>query len=113
MPLKPEAIDRIQKKYSYLINYVSNDPTEPIDPITYRDSSGDSLLHIAAHRGDENTVVELLEAGMNINILGDMGSTPLHYAARGPHKGTIALLLKCGARTDIKDEFGEVPAIVL
>lgn len=109
MNISIDDVRKIQKKYSDLINYTSEKFDDPIDPISYRDSSGDSLLHIAVQRGDIDTVIALLGFGLDINILGDMGYTPLHYAASSKNRVMFDLLQKHGARTDIRDEFGNMP----
>ncbi len=109
MILSSETITSLQKKYDYLINYESSNPTDPIDPVTYVDSNGDSLLHIAAQRGDLDTVTLLVEAGMDINQKGDMGYTALHYAYNGQHSKTIEFLKLRGAMTEIENEFGKKP----
>jgi ankyrin repeat protein len=107
--LDAEITAEIQQKYFYLTNYESDDPTDAIDPLTYVDSNGDSLLHIAAQNGDATTIGLLLDAGLDVNQLGDMYSTPLHYAHQGGHQQAIELLLSRGAATDICNAFGKVP----
>jgi ankyrin repeat protein len=104
-----EDLSEIRKKYSDLINYSAEKIDDPIDIFSYRDSSGDAILHIAAQRGDIDTIKILLAAGLDINMQGDMGYTPLHYAALSKNGEMFDLLQKYGARTDIKDEFGNVP----
>ena len=107
--LSDEAIAELQKKYDYLINYDSVDPTDPIDPLTYVDSNGDNLLHIAAQLGDVNTIALLVDAGVNINQKGDMGFTALHYAYDGKYSRAIEFLLAHGASAEIENEFGKRP----
>jgi ankyrin repeat protein len=107
--LSPGDIAQMQNRYSYLVNYQADDPTTPIDPMAYRSSDGDSLLHIAAQNGDAQTVELLLKAGIDPNLLGDMGSTPLHYAKANQRTETARLLISYGARADIRNEFGKVP----
>lgn len=109
MKLNDDAIAQLQTKYDYLINYDSSDPTDPIDPLTYIDSNGDNLMHIAAQLGDVNTIAMLVAAGMNINQEGDMGSTALHYAYRGKHASAVDFLLAHGASSDIENAFGKLP----
>jgi hypothetical protein len=109
MKLSDEAIEKLQKKYDYLINYDSIDPTDPIDPLTYVDSNGDNLMHIAAQLGDLNTITLLVDAGMNINQKGDMDSTALHYAYDGKHSHVVEFLLAHGASTEIENGFGKLP----
>ena len=107
--LSDRDVSNLQESYRDLINYHSDDPGDPIDPMTYRDSGGDSLLHIAAYRDDRKVVDLLLSAGMDPNLLGDMGRTPLHIACSRNHKAIAQSLMQWGAATDIVDEFGERP----
>jgi uncharacterized protein len=107
MTMSKEEVARIQEAYTEFL--YDEDVDEPIDLISYRAADGDSLLHIAALRADEATLVSLLDAGMDVNIQGDLGYTPLHYAAE--NKDLITLFLRYGARTDIKNEFGDTPDI--
>lgn len=106
MTISNSQLIEIQGRYADLLNYQSDDPTTPIDPLTYVDSNGDSLLHIASQRGDLVTVSLLLDEGVNANLRGDMGNTPLHYAKS---KEIANALLEKGASSDLKNEFGEKP----
>lgn len=108
MKISEAEIDELRKKYHYLVNYESDDPGAPIDPVTYVDSNGDTLLHIASQNGDLRTIEVLLKAGMNVNQIGDMGSTPLHYAE---NDDVANFLLAHGASKSISNEFGELPRI--
>jgi ankyrin repeat protein len=93
--------------FSDLINYESDDPTAPIDPVTYRAPDGDTCLHIAALRGDVRSTTLLIKAGVDVNASGDMDSTPLHYA---DDPQIIGLLLAAGASNSAKDGFGRTPS---
>jgi ankyrin repeat protein len=104
-------VAEIRERYSGLLNFSSEDIFEPIDPVSYKNAEGDTLLHIAAFAGDERTVSRLLAAGCDPNAVGDMGDTALHYAARRGHTGVVALLKQHGARDDIPNEFGSVPNV--
>lgn len=106
MRLTPEQIVSLQRAYSDLMNYDGEDPTAPIEPATYRAPDGDRLIHIAALRGDIETVELLLAAGEDINAAGDMGDTPAHYAAMGDHRKLFDLLLSRGADQTLRNEFG-------
>ncbi|CCF97526.1 ankyrin repeat domain-containing protein [Ralstonia solanacearum] len=108
MKLTKAENGELQEKYSYLTNYEAEDPDAPIDPLTYVDSNGDALLHIAAQRGDTRTVEVLLTAGVDVNLLGDMGNTALHYAQTVE---MIHLLLAHGASAEICNEFGKPPML--
>jgi ankyrin repeat protein len=107
MKLTEAETKEVQAKYSYLTNYERDDPEAPIDPLTYVDSNGDALLHIAAQQGDIRTVEMLLRAGVDTDLLGDMGNTALHYAQT---EEIAHLLLKYGASAAIPNEFGKLPA---
>jgi ankyrin repeat protein len=106
MNLSAAEIEELQKTYSHLVNYESEDPEAPIEPFTYVDSNGDSLFHIAAQQGDLRTIELLLRAGVDVNQLGDMGCTALHYAKT---KDVASLLLAHGASREIRNEFGKLP----
>jgi ankyrin repeat protein len=106
MKLSDAEISEIRKKYSHYGNYESEDPDAPIDPLSYVDSNGDSLLHIASRLGDIQTVELLLKGGMDVNLIGDMGNTPLHYAKNAE---VATLLMAHGASRDIYNEFGKQP----
>jgi ankyrin repeat protein len=108
-PLSESEIAEIRERYRDQLNYQSDDVHAPWDPTTYLDSGGDTLLHIAAMRGDGHTVSLLLNAGVDPNAAGEMGYRPLHYAFRNKHRAVISLLMERGARTDIRNEFGKAP----
>ncbi|MEP3245726.1 MAG: ankyrin repeat domain-containing protein [Sneathiella sp.] len=72
-----------------------------------RDLDGDTPLHILMHRGHNYGCHLLIEAGADVNAIGDLGLTALHYAIRRENEEMITLLLKAGARQDITCEFGE------
>src|SRR5690242_2610644 len=107
MTLTEAEVQELQAKYSYLTNYEAEEPDAPIDPLSYVDSNGDALLHLAAQRGDVRTVELLLRAGIDVNQIGDMGNTALHYAQT---EEMARLLLRHGASADVCNEFGKRPA---
>ena len=74
-----------------------------------RDVDGDTPLHVMAMRGDRYACQALVDAGADVDAVGDMGQTPLHIAITYDHIEIIDLLLRAGARTDIVSEFGETP----
>jgi ankyrin repeat protein len=110
MNLNLNEIAEIQARYYYLTNYDKDDPGAPIDPVTYVDSNGDALLHIASAAGDVRTVELLIKAGVRIDLLGDMDNTALHYAKSKGHEDVAKLLIDHGANTEIENRFGQ-PAI--
>ena len=69
-------------------------------------------LHFAAEDGNLNKVIELLEAGYDINAFDeDLAHTPLHRAARAGDVGIVKFLISAGAEVNIRDEnnIGETP----
>lgn len=107
MTLTEAEIRELQTRYSYLTNYEAAEPDAPIEPLSYVDSNGDTLLHIAAQRGDLHTIKLLLRSGVDVNRPGDMGNTALHYAKV---QEVAQLLLEGGAAVDVCNEFGKKPA---
>lgn len=78
---------------------------KPVDLLS-RDTDGDSPLHVLVWRGDDRGIDVLIEAGIDVNTVGDMGETPLHVAIRQKNSRAAAALIRAGARTDIRSEFG-------
>ena len=93
--------------FSDLVNYDAEDPLQPVDPVTYLTPEGDSCLHIAAGRGNLQAVRLLVEAGLDVNLRGDLGNTPLHYARKGAHGEVVQFLINKGATPGLENELGE------
>ena len=55
-------------------------PDERPVAIDHRASDGDTPLHALAWRNDVEGAEVLVEAGADVNAVGDMGETPLHVA---------------------------------
>jgi ankyrin repeat protein len=104
--LLPSEQAELQTAFADLLNYESDDPTDPIDPLRYVAPDGDTCLHLAARRGNLRAVELLVKAGLDIDQPGDMGSTPLHYASKPE---IISFLLANGASTATRNEFGQLP----
>ncbi len=114
MRLTPKQKSWLQEAYNGLSNfedgvYVEGDPLARINPTTWKSPEGDRLIHIAALRGDLTAVELIVNAGEDLNAIGDMGQTPAHYAAMAQHKTVFDFLIGRGANTTIVDEFGETP----
>jgi uncharacterized protein len=77
--------------------------------IDSRDASGDTPLHVMAWRKDRHGVKLLIEAGADVNAIGDMSEAPLHIAVRAEDLENVETLLRAGAKTDIRSEFDETP----
>lgn len=87
------------------------DAASLVDPAA-RNSEGDTLLHLAAFRGSEDDVRELVALGSVINARGDHGMTALHYAAISGHTDVAEALLSLGADRSLPDDFGQSAAKV-
>jgi ankyrin repeat protein len=73
------------------------------------DVEGDTPLHVMLWRGDIHAAKSLIEAGADLNAVGDMSETPLHVATRKGNLEIIALLLDKGADPDVTSEFNQTP----
>lgn len=80
-------------------------------PVTVdsRDVDGDTPLHVMVRRGDAYAVRQLIEAGADVQAVGDMSETPLHIALRLPDLTIAAALLAAGASVTPISEFGQSP----
>lgn len=105
-----EDFDYLKNAFADLINYSADDPVKPVDPLTYLTPEGDSCLHYAVLRGDFRAVKLLVDAGLDVNLRGDLGSTPLHYARMTSHqniKDIEDFLISHGAKLDVINELGQ------
>jgi ankyrin repeat protein len=84
-------------------------PDERPVAIDHRASDGDTPLHALAWRNDVEGAEVLVEAGADVNAVGDMGETPLHVAIANNSLEMAELLLRSGANCEIQSEFGETP----
>ena len=107
-----KEMEELRSIFSDLMNYDSEDPLAPIDPFLYKSPEGDTCLHIAALRGDYRAALLLIDGGVSVNSIGDMGNTPLHYAAAEGHKEIFDLLVSRGADKEIRNEFGKVAKFI-
>jgi ankyrin repeat protein len=71
------------------------------------DCDGDTPLQVMVWRNDLHGVQTLIEAGADVNAIGDMSETPLHVAVSQENVAIIDALLNAKARTDIRSEFDE------
>lgn len=108
--LTNDELAELRQIFRDLTNYDSNDPTEPIDPLTWQEADGENCLHYAARWGNSRAVELLLKAGLDVNEQGDTGYTALHYARHYKHDDVAELLLEHGASEDIRNEFGKLPS---
>jgi len=75
-----------------------------------RTGDGDTLLHLAALRGNEADVQDLVSLGAVVNARGEFGMTALHHAAIAGHTAVAERLLALGADRSAPDDSGQSPA---
>lgn len=108
MRLKPNDLSYLQETYNYLVDLGEDEPPS-IDPVTWKSPEDDRLIHIAAMHGNLAAVGMLVDAGEDVNVIGDMGDTPAHYAASFGHRKVFDFLMERGADATIINEFGRTP----
>ena len=84
-----------------------------IDPSGFtvhtEDSLGETALHAAVAWGDIRAVRLLVEAGAEIDKLGDMNCTPMYEAIMFGWSDVAEYLIEQGANPDIRSDFGDTP----
>ncbi|CAH1401021.1 unnamed protein product [Nezara viridula] len=73
---------------------------------------GQTPLHLAAWRGDESLVNQLISKNANLNVFDDCYDTPIHYAVRGGHLNIVKKLLDHGADINIRDYYDFTPLYI-
>jgi ankyrin repeat protein len=86
---KPSAIIFFNKKYN--MNLEDTDENQMI------------ALHLATRNCMENSVIYLLNLGINVNLKDKDGNTALHYAVKKSQTRIIKKLLQRGADINIAD----------
>jgi hypothetical protein len=66
-------------------------------------------LHHAAKIGNLNTVIQILNSGVNVNSRDPNGLTPLHTASYYRQLPVVRLLLNRGANINARNENGQTP----
>ncbi|XP_034550034.1 BRCA1-associated RING domain protein 1 [Notolabrus celidotus] len=72
-------------------------PSPGSPPFMKRNHKGETLLHLAAIKGDVEAVRELLDQGSDPNLKDNAGWTPLHEACNLGHLAVVEVLLSSGA----------------
>jgi hypothetical protein len=70
------------------------------------DEEGNTLLLLAAHKGDVDVVSACLRHGANVNGQNKAGNTALHVALEKGHVAIADLLVKAGALAEIRNSLG-------
>lgn len=72
-----------------------------------READGDGVLHNLLYGRDFYSVKTLIEAGADVNLVGNLGYAPLHVAAWRDHTEAIEMLLEAGADPGVRCEVGK------
>ncbi|XP_044073219.1 BRCA1-associated RING domain protein 1 isoform X2 [Siniperca chuatsi] len=72
-------------------------PTSGSPAVMKRNHKGETLLHLAAIKGDVEAVKELLDQGADPNLKDNAGWTPLHEACNLGHLAVVEALVSRGA----------------
>ncbi|XP_028446589.1 BRCA1-associated RING domain protein 1 isoform X2 [Perca flavescens] len=72
-------------------------PTSGSPAVMKRNHKGETLLHLAAIKGDVEAVKELLDQGADPNLKDNAGWTPLHEACNLGHLALVDVLVSRGA----------------
>jgi ankyrin repeat protein len=102
-----QTLDQVLASVAESGHYIGVDPKTMT--VHTREPCGDTPLHIMAMRGDRYAVQLLLDAGADVNALGDMSCTPLYLAVSYKHASCVELLLAHGANPDTASELGFTP----
>ncbi|VDI54958.1 Hypothetical predicted protein [Mytilus galloprovincialis] len=75
--------------------------------VTYRDSTGRTLLYFAAKNGETERVKQLLKAGCNPRLSDINRNTALHMAADGGYIEIIHMLVEYGCKLNARNILGQ------
>ncbi len=99
-------LKEILNKCQQTVNFLD----EKIQDINQRGKGcGDTALHLVCHWGDIEAAKILLEAGANVNEVGDLGMTPIFSAIMSDNPELVLLLINSGANIDHVNEMGRTP----
>ncbi|WP_299154226.1 ankyrin repeat domain-containing protein [uncultured Tateyamaria sp.] len=77
--------------------------------IESREADGDGVLHNLLYGKERYPVLALIEAGADVNAIGNLGYAPLHVSAFRDDAEMIQLLLDAGADPRVRCEIGKTP----
>lgn len=101
-PVPPEAVELAHRLFDLaragdtaLLDYVDRGA-----PVDLTDSSGNTLLMLAAYHGHAELVTDLAERGANVDALNDRGQSPLAGAVFKGEDQVVHALVEAGADPD-------------
>ncbi|XP_055315385.1 ankyrin repeat domain-containing protein 11 isoform X2 [Sitodiplosis mosellana] len=74
-----------------------------------RNERGETAMHVAAIKGDQEGIKKLLEQGMSPNVPDFAGWTPLHEACNHGHYNVALTLVKAGANVNARGLDDDTP----
>lgn len=80
-------------------------------PIDQRYQRGETLIHIAASKGNLQHIAMLIDLGADFDLQDVMGKTPLFIGAESGYFHVVELLLFCGANSEIGTTFNNARPI--
>eukprot|EP00039_Didymoeca_costata_P029178 m.23543 g.23543 ORF g.23543 m.23543 type:complete len:1019 (+) comp7513_c0_seq1:364-3420(+) len=80
-----------------------------VSPLSSRDETGSTVLHVAAFVGNLSICERLLQANAQVNALDLQDQTPLFYACEQGHLEVVDKLMEYGAEVHTVDKEGRNP----
>ncbi|CAG2223124.1 unnamed protein product [Mytilus edulis] len=93
------------------VNNRDSNKRTPLMPIEHNykkqwlmdDTKGNSPLHDATNRGDQNAVTFLISLGANVEARNTEGNSPFDYAANRGDQDVVTLLISLGANVEARN----------
>lgn len=98
-------LNEVLKRYSGHPEFIGID----LHDVNQKGAVDNTVLHLAAGRGEVDDLVTLVANGAEINLPGDLGNTPLHFAALMGKTKAVETLLRLGANPELLNEFQQTP----
>lgn len=106
--LSPQQQDKRKSKDKLNIS-VTGSGKKNVDPLLKKNAKGETLLQVAAIKGDIKRIEELLKAGASPNARDNAGWTPLHEAVHYGHTEIAKKLLDHGAMINVPGTENDTP----
>ncbi len=98
-------LDVVLKKYAAHPEFIGIE----IADVNQVGAVDNTVLHLAAGKGEVADITILVAGGADLNRKGDLGHTPLHFAALMGRVDAARELLRLGAKCDEMNEFQQSP----